>query len=87
MPKKHQTISLPTIKVNLNPLAFNLSAQHYYKCKQDFVCPDKFSAVPYFLLCRSIELSLKALHLEQVGQQTVKDNYGHKLVVHIKLYN
>lgn len=80
MPNKLQTINLPTLKINLSPLAFRLSAKHYYKCKQDFICPDNFSTVPYFLLCRSIELSIKARHLKQVGQKTVKDNYGHHLM-------
>jgi len=83
-PNKPLIINVPTMKINLSPLAFRLSAKHYYKCKQDFICPDKFSVVPYFLLCRSIELSIKARHLKQVGQKTVKDNYGHNLM---KAYN
>ncbi len=69
-----QTIAPQMIRVNFSPLAFRLYAKHYYKCKQDFKCPDKFSPIPYFLLCRSIELSIKARHLKQVGQKDVKLN-------------
>ena len=74
-----QTIEPPLLKCNLNPLAFHISARHYYKCRQDFKCPDKFSAVPYFLLCRSIELSIKARHLKRDGQKKVKEDYWHNL--------
>ena len=49
--------------------------------------PD-FSPVPYFLLCRAIELQFKAVHLEQLkaghpGHQTqydVKKLFNHKLI-------
>jgi len=77
---KSQILEAPFLQANLSPLAFRLSAKHYYKCKQDFICPDKFSVVPYFFLCRSIELSIKARHLKQVRQKTVKDSYGHNLM-------
>jgi hypothetical protein len=79
-PNKSQILEVPFLQANLSPLAFRFSAKHYYKCKQDFICPDKFSVVPYFLLCRSIELSIKARHLKQVRQKTVKDSYGHNLM-------
>jgi hypothetical protein len=52
------------INANLAPDAFHWWATHYYKCRQDFVSPHKFSPVPYFLLCRAIELELKSRHLK-----------------------
>lgn len=79
-----QNLGAPLLEENLNPLAFNMSATHYYKCKQDFQSPDKFSSVPYFLLCRSIELSIKARHLQRDGQSKVKSDYRHNIC---KAYN
>ncbi len=36
--------------------------------------------MPYFLLCRAIELQLKAEHLETKRQSEVKRDFGHDLV-------
>jgi hypothetical protein len=66
--------------VNLSPMAFHRWATHYYKCREDFECPHPFSPVPYFLLCRAIELQLKSLHLEEKRQPEVKTAFGHHLV-------
>ena len=65
--------------VNLSPDAFHMWAQHYYKCKQDFEPPHRFSPVPYFLLCRAIELDIKARHLIRKRQSEVKTDFGHEL--------
>jgi hypothetical protein len=75
-----QVIHLPVINANLSPDAFHRFATHYYKCKNDFRSPHRFSPVPYFLLCRAIELELKARHLRYMGRNDVKDKYGHNLV-------
>ena len=75
-----QIVRVGTINVNLSPDAFHMSATHYYKCKQDFQCPNKFSPVPYFLLCRSIELELKSVHLKHKRQQQVKEEFSHDLI-------
>lgn len=50
---------------NFSPAGFRRWANQFYKCRQSFQCPD-FSPVPYFLLCRAIELQFKAVHLEQL---------------------
>jgi len=65
--------------VNLSPDAFHKYATHYLKCKRDFKCPDKFSPVPYFLLCRAIELEVKARYLKHMTQEQVKDEFRHNL--------
>jgi len=65
--------------VNLSPDAFHRYATHYLKCKRDFQCPDKFSPVPYFLLCRAIELEIKARYLKHMTQKQVKDEFRHDL--------
>lgn len=72
---------------NFSPAAFRRWANQFYQCRQSFQCPD-FSPVPYFLLCRAIELQFKAVHLEQLkadhpGHQTqydVKKLFNHKLI-------
>jgi len=73
------TVSVQGFFANLSPDAFHLWATHYYKCRQDFQCPDRFSPVPYFLLCRAIELELKSRHLVAKRQPEVKDAYGHRI--------
>jgi hypothetical protein len=67
------------IDANLAPDAFHRWAYHYQKCMKDFQCPHKFSPVPYFLLCRAIELDLKARHLKRMTQVQVKEQFGHDL--------
>jgi hypothetical protein len=74
----NQIIRPGVLKLNLSPDAFHRYATHYLKCKRDFQCPDKFSPVPYFLLCRAIELEIKARHLKHVTQKQVKDKFWHK---------
>jgi hypothetical protein len=79
------TVRMRALEVNLSPDAFHIYAGHYYKCKQDFKCPDgAFSPVPYFLLCRAIELQIKAKLLKQRKQGQVKHEFRHHL---LKAYN
>jgi len=73
------TITVGPVDINLSPVGFRIWAGHYLKCKRDFQSPDPFSPVPYFLLCRAIELELKARHLEALRQKEVKDRFGHNL--------
>jgi hypothetical protein len=75
----NQIIRPGGINANLSPDAFHRWATHYLKCKRDFQCPDKFSPVPYFLLCRAIELEIKARHLKYMTQEQVKKKFSHKL--------
>jgi len=75
----------PIYHMKLGPSILNRAAQHCYKGKQDFKNPDGFSHLPYFLLCRSIELSIKSRHLKKYqpgseGLIKLKDDYGHKLI-------
>lgn len=80
----NQIIRPGVINVNISPNAFHRWATHYLKCKRDFQCPHPFSPVPYFLLCRAIELELKAKHLKNMMQSQVKRKFKHDLV---KAYN
>jgi hypothetical protein len=75
------TINMKSIEVNLSPNEFHRYATHFYKCKRDFTPPDnKRSPVPYFLLCRAIELEIKARHLKRLTQKEVKKRFGHHLL-------
>ena len=69
---------------NLSPMAFRKSARQYYACAIPLLSGTEFSPVPYFLLCRAIELELKAEHLETKRQHEVKDDFGHHLVTSYK---
>ena len=66
------------VVLNLSPEAFHLYACHHLKCKVDFKLPH-FSPLPYYLLCRAIELELKSRHLVTKSQSQVKQDYGHDL--------
>lgn len=65
---------------NLSPTAFRKWARQYYVCAIPLLSQTDFSPVPYFLLCRAIELELKAEHLEIKRQPEVKSRFGHHLV-------
>jgi hypothetical protein len=76
----HHIINAGVGYINISPDAFHMWARHYYKCKQDFQSPDRFSPVPHFLLCRAIELEIKSRHLENMKRHEVKDEFGHNLL-------
>ena len=67
------------IDANLAPDAFAKWAHHYLQCEADYSCKS-FSPVPYFLLCRAIELAIKSIHLNKMGQPEVKSSYGHDIL-------
>ena len=70
---------MDTININVSPTMFHVYALHYYECNQAFVDRHPFSPVPYFLLCRAIELELKSRHLKSKSRKQVKKDYGHDL--------
>jgi hypothetical protein len=78
-----QVIRVSGFEANLSPDAFHRWATHFYQCKQDFSLQE-FSPVPFFLLCRAIELEIKSRHLKHQKQKAVKIKFGHKL---LRAYN
>jgi len=76
----HYILNASAGYVNLSPDAFHIWAKHYYKCKQDFQTPGHFSPVPYFLLCRAVELEIKSRHLQSKNRKEVKEEFGHHLI-------
>jgi hypothetical protein len=79
---KH-VIQVGGISVNLSPDLFRRHASQYLECHRAYKPVAGYSPVPYFLLCRAIELALKAHHLETKSRSDVKKIYSHSL---IKLY-
>ena len=87
---RHYGLKAETSHLNVSSALFRQHAKDFYQYHRSFKGPD-FSPVPYFLLCRAIELQFKAVHLEQFksahpGHQTQADvkKFGHDL---IKSYN
>jgi hypothetical protein len=68
-----------TIQVNVSPALFHEYAVQYLHCRRSFTTSAAYSPVPYFLLCRAIELELKAKHLQSKSRAEVKMQYGHNL--------
>ena len=56
-------VSVPPALVHLSPLGFNRYAAHFLHAEASLSPEQGFSPVPYYLCCRSIELSLKAFLL------------------------
>ncbi len=68
-----------TFRVNVSPVLFHEYAVQYLHCRRSFTTGGVYSPVPYFLLCRAIELELKAKHLQSKSRAEVKEQYGHDL--------
>ncbi len=71
-------ITAETGHFNLSPILFHNYALQYLECCHSFDAETN-SPVPYFLVCRAIELELKAKHLESKLRPEVKQKYGHNL--------
>ena len=69
--------------VNASPVFFKMLADQFLEW-YDAYKPAKFSIIPYFLCCRTIELALKSVHLEKQTQKAMKMIYQHDLE---KLYD
>lgn len=78
---KNYVLKVKTLHIELTPTLFLKYAHDCFEAAQFFKNKKGFSPVPYYLYCRSIELSLKAfLFHNTVSLQTLKNkNYGHNL--------
>jgi hypothetical protein len=72
-------LTAETAHINLSPHLFHLYACEYLHCESTFQSEARYSPVPYFLLCRAMELEFKAQHLESKSRDAVKKEYGHNL--------
>lgn len=71
-------IKIEGATLNISPALFLEYARQYLECRRACVAAT-YSPVPYFLLCRSIELSLKARHLESMSRDQVRRDFGHDI--------
>lgn len=73
------------IKVRGRGITSNLAPEAFAKYAREYLLADtqyrsnSFSPVPYFLLCRAIELAIKSIHLQSIGGPEVKGRFGHNL--------
>lgn len=81
-----------TLHISLTPSLFIKYAKDGFEAAQFFKNKKYFSPVPYYLYCRSIELSLKAflLHNSKKLDELKSRKYGHnlgKILEEAKKYN
>lgn len=65
--------------LNFSRVSFRYAARDYLSCFEAYD-PPGFSLVKYFLLCRGIELVLKALHLDSMSVKDVEERFKHNIV-------
>ena len=68
------------VSVFISPLAFLGYSKDFYSAYISYNSKDSFSPATYYLICRSIELSMKAYLLtEGVNRDQLKNSLGHDL--------
>ena len=74
-------IKVQPMVLHISPLGFHRYAAEFLRAAQVFKINDGFSPAPYYLICRSIELALKAfLLVKGVPKKSLKEkNLGHDL--------
>jgi len=80
---KHYVLHAETGYVHATPFGFIAYAADFLDAAKQFKTSRPFSPVPYYLLCHSIELSLKCFLLGKgVSKEELKDfrKYGHHLI-------
>ncbi len=65
--------------INFSRVSFRYAARDCLSCFEAYD-PPEFSPVKYFLLCRAIELALKALHLDSMSVKDVRERFRHNIV-------
>ncbi len=71
---------VPPIQIRMGPTGFIIYADDYLKAYNSFETDTPFSPAKYYLVCRSIELSLKSLLLvNNVPIKKIKRSLSHDL--------
>jgi hypothetical protein len=68
-----------TGNINFSPHLFHQYSCDYLRCEKTFQSEARYSPIPYFLLCRAMELEFKAQHLQSKTRDEVKKEYWHNL--------
>jgi len=75
-----QTVHVAPATARISPLGFLTYARDFLQAEASFVDPGRYSPVPYFLICQSIELALKAFLLARgLEVADAKNDIGHDL--------
>lgn len=83
--KKYVLAKVKPIKIRVSPYGFYLYANDFFSAATLWKDLKRFSPVPYYLYCRSIELALKSFilcHDKNITTEKLKDKkkYGHDLI-------
>lgn len=74
------TIQPKTAEIDMGPTGFVVYARDFLDCYRSYCPGQPFSPAKYYLICRSIELSLKSyLALKKVRVKKIKNKYHHNL--------
>jgi hypothetical protein len=74
------TIKVKTAHIDMGPTGFIIYAQDFLNSFKAYSPEKPFSPAKYYLVCRSIELSLKSfLSIKNIPVNTIKDKLGHNL--------
>ena len=77
---KHYVLDTETGYIHATPYGFNIYAADFLDAAKQFKTSRPFSPVPYYLLCHSIELSLKCFLLGKKAaskEELKKREWGH----------
>jgi hypothetical protein len=79
-------VEIGTVNVRMRPVGFALYAEEFLIAADSIPATSRargnttFSPVPYYLLCRALELALKAYLIERhVSEGKLTKRYGHNL--------
>ena len=79
------TIKVKTAHIDMGPTGFIIYAQDFLNSFKAYIPEKSFSPAKYYLICRSIELSLKSyLSIKNIPVKTIKHELGHNLT---KIFN
>lgn len=73
-------MNVDCLQFNLSPLGFHGWADQYLHDYRDVAQSSPDSPASYLLLCRVIELELKAWHRQGSGERPLSDRFGHNLL-------
>jgi hypothetical protein len=80
MDNNNITIKVHPLHVFMSPLAFIIYSKDFYSAYTSFSPENAFSPAAYYLICRSLELSMKAYLLANgVSRDQIKRSLGHDL--------
>ena len=83
--KKTKVLKIETGVINISPFGFQYFASEFLNTAKSYPTKDRFTPVPYYLYCRSLELSVKAfLLLKGKSKKFIKNKVGHDLLIGFK---